>query len=658
MRDDDTFPRKIEDFVDELRLRVYLREVDRRTFLKALGLGGAGVTLAACNTTLPDDFYPMPTPTPVPTPTPAPFVPASLWDVSEEHLNLYRSEFVFTRGDSQGYSFHCVNCKGNCNWELFEKDGRIVREEQAALYPQINPRIPDANPRGCNKGAQHSAALYQGNRLLYPLKRAGARGEGKWQRITWDEAIDEIASKIVDTLTSDGLDKLMIHLGTGVLSEAKRAGPLRLGSLLGAVRLFPSSAVGDMFTGSHLAYGLSVIGVSSEAWYEADYALLLAINPSVARIPDAHYLWEGKYRGGRIVTASPDYNPTARQSSLWLPIKPGADSFLMMSMVNVVLQEELYDAEFIREQTDLPFLVKTRDGKLLRQADMIAGGNDQIFYFYDEAGGRPVEAPGSMGSAEPTLRLGEVKPATSARLSAGLEGTYRVKNATGEEIEVTPVFELLKREAEKFPPEETQQYTGIHPSLVYEEARRFAGARTAIIALGYQLHKHFWGILACWGAILLAALTGHAGRRGGVDMENEWGVTGLGPLAAPKPPRFGSGFFGEWLDGNMQQSFVSHYDDDELEARLGLSKDELLEVAQEALQKRWMPYFGKPRVMVLFFDNRFVRNSAQEDTTAALLDATELYVNVNFRLDSSAQLADIVLPAAAGSKPGSTSNAS
>ncbi len=628
---------KIEDWINELRLRRYLGEVDRRSFLKGLGLSAVGAILSACNTRLPDDFYPVPTPTPAPTPTPTPFVPAKFRQLGPQTQNLYRSEFQFTRGDSQGYAFHCVNCRGNCAWTIFEKNGAIVREEQVAAYPQIAARIPDANPRGCNKGAAHSASLYQKDRLLYPLKRVGTRGDGEWQRITWDEAINTVAEKIVDKMSKEGPGKIMVHAGTGILSEGKRAGPMRLASLLGSVRLLTASTVGDMFTGAHLAYGVSLVGNSAEAWFQSDYTLIVAMNPSVARIPDVHYLWEGKYRGARIVTVSPDYNPTARQSGLWVPIQPGTDSFLLMSMVHVVLKEKLYDEAFIREQTDLPFLVKVTDGKLLRHSDMVAGGSDEMFYVYDEATARAVEAPGSRGSSASTLRLGEIKPA--------LEGTFKVKNAQGVEIQVTTVFVKVKQEVEKFSPEQTQKYTGIHPSLIYNETRQFAHAKTALVLMGFQLHKHFWGILACWGATLLLALTGHTGPRGGLDVDNEWNASGLAPLAGPKPSRLTSGAFGEWLHADMRESFLRHYDDAELKAQLGLNKAELLQVAAEALQKNWKPYFGKPKVMLLFCDNRFVRNSAQADSTRALLDSLEFYVNVNYRMDSSAQLADLVLPA-------------
>ncbi len=595
-----------------------LQKLDRRTFLKYAALAGAAAVLGPQCISRESSGAPR------------------IREVSARTLNLYRSELVYTRGDSRGYSPHCVNCKGNCAWDIFERDGRIVREEQVAGYPQISPEIPDANPRGCNKGALHSQSLYEKDRVLYPLKRIGPRGGGKWKRISWDEALEEIAENIVDVAGKGEFDKLMVYAGTGILAPVRRGASTRLGSLLGAVRFNVASAVGDMFPGATITYGISTVGCSSEAWYEADYLLIWGINPTVSRIPDAHYIWEGKYRGNRVVTLSPDYSPTARQSSLWIPINPGADSFFAMSMVNAIIKEKLYDEEFIREQTDLPFLVKLADGKLLRQSDVMKGGGKEIFYFFDEKSSRPVEAPGSTGSSKPTLLLDSVRPA--------LEGVFKVKDGEGKEIEITTVFELIKKESAKYSPEETAKYTGIHPSVIYKEARAFARAKTAIILQGYRIHKYFWGILACRGAALMLALTGHCARRGGLDIDNEWSLGDLAALSSPKPARFGSGFIGEWMDGEMWRSFESHYDDKELKSKVGVDKKELLDLIKNAVEKEGFAYFDKPKVMLLFHDNKFARNNAQKATEKRVLDGVEHYVNVNYRMDSSAALADIVLP--------------
>lgn len=550
--------------------------------------------------------------------------------------DLYRERLAAAQGNAAGYAFHCSNCQGNCSWRTYAQDGIITREEQVAEYPQINPQIPDPNPRGCNKGALHSQAMYEKDRLLSPMRRAGQRGEGKWQKISWAEAISEIAEKVVDALQKDGPQAMMIHAGTGILSQGRRAGPLRLGSLLGSIRLYPASAVGDMFSGASLAYGITNVGHSLDAWFDANTILLWGINPSVTRIPDAHYLWEAKYHGAQIISIAPDYNPSSIHADLWVPIKPGTDSFLAMSMAHVILKNKLYKAEFIQEQTDLPFLVRTDNQKYLREKDLKEKGENNIFYLWDTKTQQVVEAPGTQGSKQDTLRLGKIDPA--------LEGTFRVKSHTGAEIEVTPVFELIRKEAEKFPPEETFSKTGVHPSMVDKIARELAASKKAILNIGFSMHKYVWGILSCWGAALLCALTGHAARSGGLDTEHNWSLGGLGALSGPKPPRFGSGFFGEWMLGHMWETFEKHYDRRELKERAGFDPEEFLRYTRESLDNKWMPYFGEPKIVLLFADNKYWRNKSERSYRKTSLDQVELYVNVNHRMDSSAELADYLLP--------------
>ncbi len=555
--------------------------------------------------------------------------PNRIWE------DFYRNEFSAVSGNPNGFAFHCSNCQGNCAWRLYVKDGVLMREEQLAEYPQVSTDIPDANPRGCNKGAIHSQAMYEKDRLRYPLKRVGERGEGKWQRISWDQALSEISEKVVDTLDEHGPGSLMIYCGTGILSQGRRAGPLRLGSLLGSIRLYPSSAVGDMFTGATLAYGIPNVGTSLDAWFEMDYIVLWGINPSVTRIPDAHYLWEGRYNKAKVITIAPDYNPTSMHADQWISLEPGSDSFLAMSLVHLLFKEKLYKEAFIREQTDLPFLVRRDTGKLLRESDLKKDGKDEIFYFWDRITKSAVAAPGTRGSQRDTLRLGKIDPA--------LKGRYTVKGWDDDDkpIQVTTVFELVRAEAAKFSPEETQKYTGVHPSVVRRLAREFAQAHDAGLTIGFSLHKYAWGILTNWSLALFCALTGHDV----VDTEHQWSLGGIGPLSNPKPARFESGIMGEWMDGKMWETFRKHYDDEkEFKRRAGMSPDELVRLAQESSDKKWLTYFGEPKIRILFADNMFRRNKSSEHYKKTVLDATELYVNVNFRMDSSAELADYVLP--------------
>src|SRR5512138_2000028 len=272
-----------------------------------------------------------------PPPPEEPFGPHGTARSTED---LYREEFAATYGDGEahGYSYHCVNCQGNCAWDVWvDADGRITRENQSASYPSLAPDLPDANPRGCNKGAQHSQVVYEADRLLHPMKRAGARGEGKWKRISWDEAITEVATRLYETMLEKGPAGNYVHMGSGMLSEARAASVKRLGTLLGAVRPYIASYVGDNFPGVGLVYGEGNVGCTYDFFYGTDVAVFWGCNPNTSRIPDAHYLWEGKYNGSKVVVVSPEFNATAIHADLWVPVRPGYDGHLALSILNRIL---------------------------------------------------------------------------------------------------------------------------------------------------------------------------------------------------------------------------------------------------------------------------------------------------------------------------------
>ena len=598
-----------------------MHTVTRREFLGTTTLTGIGVLTADGAWAL-DKLEPL-------TDTLGREYPYRAWE------DLYRDEFTW---DHVGYAAHCINCVGNCAFRIYVKDGIVLREEQLAEYPQINPDTPDANPRGCQKGAIHSAAMYEGDRLRYPMKRAGERGEGKWRRISWDRATTEIADKVIDIFEKHGPGKLMTHTGSGNLSHVRLAAPYRLASLLGGVQLDIFTDVGDLNTGAHLAYGDPIQSFTSDAWFDADYIMLTLFNPNATRIPDAHYIWEARYNGARIVSIAPDYNPSSIHADLWIPIKPGADPFFNLSLAQVLLSEGLYDTAFVKEQTDLTLLVRDDDGKLLRQSDLVAGGKDDVFYLWDTAAGRAVEAPGSMGSEHRTIALGAVDPA--------LEGSFSVEG-----VAVQPAFVHMRAEAMKYPPEATREVTGIHPDVVRTEARHIARARKAVFMTGFNIGRYSNGILTGWGQALVLALTGHGGPRGGMDTSwIEWAHPKLLSLALAefsKLPRLEPGGLGEFMRGDMVVEARRHFDPEKLKERVGFDVDEMMEMIRESIEEQGMPYHGPMKGLISIADNKFRRNkSAHQYRERILKEVEELFVDINVRMDSTAMWADYLLPAA------------
>lgn len=566
--------------------------------------------------------------------------------------SMYRDEFSFTYGkkEEHGFAYHCVNCQGNCAWEVWSNNGIVTRENQSARYPSINEKIPDFNPRGCNKGVQHSQVMYEKDRLLYPMKRVGERGEGKWKRISWDEAAGEVAQKIFDIMTTKGPDKLLVQAGTGLLTEGRRGAPLRFGTQLGASRIYPASYLGDMFSGAAVAYGEGNLGCTYDFMYSVDTAIFWGANPNISRIPDAHFVWEGKYNGAKVIVITPEFNGSAKSADLWIPIKAGSDNILAMSIIYEIITKKLYKPEFMKIYTDLPFLVKVDDKKLLRRSD-IENSHDhkheEEFYCFNQNTQSIALMPGAEGNEHKTLRLKDFN------INPALEGVWSVTLNSGKVVKVTTVFELLKENIKKFSPIETQKDTGIHPSVVEQLALDIAKPKVVEITTGFSLNKYFNGILSIWNISSICGLTGRLGPYGGLNTENEFQLSGLEALSGfggKYNARFGSGFVGEFMYGGME-TFDKYFSDEDVKrAQNGISKDEykkivteLLEGGKDGKQKGFKPHWS-PEVAIIIADSRFRRNKGGK-YREAFLKQMQYFAYVDYRMSETAVYADILLPA-------------
>jgi DMSO reductase family type II enzyme molybdopterin subunit len=410
--------------------------------------------------------------------------------------DLYRQRW---RWDKVAWVSHCVDCyPGNCPFRVYVKDGLVLHEEPGATYQVIEQGVPDLNPMGCQKGAMWGQMLYSQERLLYPLKRVGQRGEGRWKRISWDEALREVADAILDAIQEQGPQSI-VHEMTGA-----QGGPLALGAimrfinLLGGVSMDLDGVVNDFAPGMYLTFG-KIFASSVDDWFLSDIILIWHMNPVYTRIPYYHYVAEARYKGAEVVTIAPDFSPSAIHADYHLPARPGSDAALALAMGQVIIEEGLYDAAFIKEQTDLPLLVRLDNHRYLRQRDLQAGGRDDQFYFFDGRTNGVVEAPRG------NLELGAINPA--------LEGTYRVPLTDGRDVEVTPVFQLVRARLANYTPEKASLVCGVHPEAIRTLARKVARKRTNIL-LGFNSCKNYHADLMERAMCLLLALSGNWGKKG------------------------------------------------------------------------------------------------------------------------------------------------
>jgi DMSO reductase family type II enzyme molybdopterin subunit len=544
-----------------------------------------------------------------------------------------------------------TNCASSCAWNLYVKEGVVWREEQIGTYAASNETVPDFNPRGCNKGACTSDLMLGGSRVLHPLRRAGPRGSGRWVRISWDHALDEIADSLLDELEERGGKGAICEMGPNIGLGPNTAAPIRFFRQLGAPVTDSMAMIGDLAVGGTITLGTPHTDGSSDDWFRSDYLVLWAFNPIVTRIPDAHFVTEARYGGARVVAIAPDYTQSAIHADLWLAPQPGSDAALALAACQVILAEDLHDADYVREQTDLPFLVRKDTGRFLREADLVRRGSESRFGVLDENTNRVRWAPGSEGDDRHSL----VEPGLRPALEVDLE----VQLASGESVEVETVLQRLRRQLDaSSTPEQAAQATGVSAPAIRRFARDFAGAKAALIVSQWGSCKNYHSDLAQRSQILLASLTGNLGKAGGgwrsgsllgldgfalFAMQEDLGIGGqltalvrskLSPKAAKQ--QYASGFvpstvFHAVHGGLAELGQQPGYEDPALE---GGSAPYL----REAVEKGHFPIGpgpDEPPPGVVFSMLR-----------ERLFDPARLVVDVNFRMSETGRHADILLPAA------------
>jgi DMSO reductase family type II enzyme molybdopterin subunit len=580
--------------------------------------------------------------------------------------DLYRDKWTW---DRVAKGTHETNCwyQRCCNWNVYVKDGVVWREEQAATYPQTNPGVPDFNPRGCQKGAVFSQRMVDASRLRHPLKRIAARGAGRWKRISWDEALREIADTCLDVLESDGPGAIYWDEGSG----GSNIGVQRTNALLDMPVLDLDSEFGDHHPGAAVTCGKIAFCSSADDLFASDLILIWGGNPAYTQIPNMHFIDEARYRGARVVAIAPDYNASATHADEWVPVAVASDAALGLSLAHVMVEEGIYDARFVAEQTDLPLLVRTDTRRFLRASDLEAGDAEDAFLVYDRASGRVREVP------QKTLTLDGIDPA--------LDGEYRVATEQGE-VTVVPAFALLRERLAAYAPAAAARTTGVAPGTALRLAREIARARAATCITQANFGKFYHGLEMERAQFLVFALAGQFGAKGsGINaFPNLWlsGHEGLIVGSGSLPPRFGlleaglpvaldvlgmrwKGYTPELVmyelmrrrhaDGGQPSSTLFLHAYGGLAEFLGGAErwDPELprrsrEYLEEAVARGWqIPARSRPRIFFEMGGNYLRRNRAYPKIVEELWPRLDLVVTLDWRMSFTALHSDIVLPAAA-----------
>ncbi|MFC1965450.1 molybdopterin-dependent oxidoreductase [Chloroflexota bacterium] len=243
-------------------------------------------------------------------------------------------------GKEQVIKSNCRGCHGGCGVLVHVKDGRITKIEG-------DPDFPTNHGAMCSIGLAFQQLVYHPDRVMYPLKRAGSKGEGKWQRISWDEALDTIATKYERIKQDYGAEAIVLGYGTGRNYENFL---YRFANLLGTPNVLTA---GHMCYGPRIATTSIVCGRFPVSDYEGNPACVMVWGNNLVITNADEYTGENLSKvlseGAKLIVADPRLTYLAGKADIWLQLRPGTDTALALGIANVIISEDLYDKEFVKK---------------------------------------------------------------------------------------------------------------------------------------------------------------------------------------------------------------------------------------------------------------------------------------------------------------------
>ena len=272
----------------------------------------------------------------------------------------------------------CFNCESACGLLAYvDKETFEIRKFEG------NPVHPGSRGRNCAKGPATLNQIYDPERILYPLKRVGKRGEGRWQRISWEQALKEIAEKMRESLKRRK-DGIVYHVGRpGEDGYTNRV--IQAWGVDGH-----NSHTNICSSGARAGYFLwSGDDRPSPDHTHARVILLISSHLETGHYfnPHAQRIIEGKMKGAKLIVMDPRLSNTASKSDIWLSTWPGSEATVLLAIANHLIQNDLYDRDFVRRWVNWKqFLVALREGEVRNispEVERIARENPLEFETFD-----------------------------------------------------------------------------------------------------------------------------------------------------------------------------------------------------------------------------------------------------------------------------------
>ena len=357
--------------------------------------------------------------------------------------------------EKQGY---CTLCRSRC--------GTISRVENDRL---IEVRPDPEHPNGsamCMKGRAASEIVHSPHRLMYPMKRTRPKSDPDpgWVRIGWEEALSTVAERLGTIRRESGAEAVAFAVTTpsGTPLSDSIDWIERFVRSFGSPNTVYATEVCNWHKDSAHAFTFGC-GIQPADYANADTMVLWGHNPANTWLAQATAIAEGRARGASLVVIDPRPTALALQADVWLPVRPGTDAALALGIIRLLINSARYDAAFVRDWSNAPFLVRRDNGRLLRERCLRLDAEQDRFMVLLQMGGKPqpLERDGSVAGTELPL----------------LDGTTRITSVGGAPVECDTVFRLLRQQVEPYNPEEVERITGVKPEALAAAAELMRGGR-------------------------------------------------------------------------------------------------------------------------------------------------------------------------------------
>ncbi len=393
---------------------------------------------------------------------------------------------------------YCALCTAHCATVATVENGRVTRLDPDHDHPNGGVM--------CIKGKAAPELVYHPDRLNYPLKRTRPKGDPDpgWQRVSWDEALTDIAQRLLAIREQYGAKSLALAKGTrsGTSVDDVERWLGRFLYLYGSPNWVSTTHVCNWHKDTAFSYTFGSNLPTPDLAHSQTF-LLWGHNPSATSLILAHDIVAARARGMKTIVIDPRRAGIGSNADILLQPRPGTDGALALSLIHCFMEESWFDAAFSRQWTNGPFLLHLETGQLVTEADLDSGGSIERFLAWDEIKDQPLVYDPTHGAFD---RDG-VQPS--------LFGTRYLRSKEGREIPCMPVFQRLGEIASAFAPEQSEKITRVPAEKVWRTAVLLAHNRPVSMYMWNGLGQHTNATQTSRAIASLYALLGDFDREGG-----------------------------------------------------------------------------------------------------------------------------------------------